>query len=250
MSLTLRDYSIFDKFNFERKPVGVKFLITKPKGIQRLGKSLNFCEMFKEAQASEPFYVGEEDFECIEPMILGMQDPEPMFVSGYVGERENIYSEARANRKIYQYLPKMIKGSVRYVAFASIDQLTSNPDVLIITANLSQAQTILRASGYSSGENWSSQGTPVAACTWLYLYPVLSGKLNFTISGLSIGMQSLKVLPEGLFLISIPWQLLPEITENLQDMEWATPMEGGNRDENRERVQQLFKKFRQELSND
>lgn len=250
MAKKLRDYSIFNKFNFERKPVGVKFLITKPEGIKRRGKGLNFCEMFKEAQTSEPFYVGEEDFECIEPMILGMKDPEPILVSGYVGERENIYSEARANRKIYQYLPKMIKGSVRYVAFAPIDQLTFDPDVLIITANLSQARTILRALGYSSGENWSSQGTPVAACTWLYLYPVLSGKLNFTITGLSFGMQSLKVLPEGLFLISIPWQLLPEIIENLQDMDWDLPMKGGTRDENRERVQKLFKQFRQELAED
>jgi len=243
-----RDYSIFNRFNFERPPVGVKFLISKPAGIKRRGKGLNMCEMFKEAQTSEPFYVGEEDFDCIEPMILGMQDPEPMFVSGYVGEKENIYSEARANRKIYQYLPKLIKGSVRYVAFASMDKLTFDPDVLIVTANLEQARTILRASGYSSGENWSSQGTPVAACTWLYLYPVLSGKLNFTITGLSFGMHSLKVLPEGLFLISIPWQQLPEIMENLQDMDWSLPETGGTRDENREEVQQKFKQFRKELS--
>jgi len=249
MAKKLRDYSIFNRFNFERKPVGVKFLITKPEGIKRRGKGLNFCEMFKEAQTSEPFYVGEEDFECIEPMLLGMKDPEPMFVSGYVGEKGNIYSEARANRKIYQYLPKMIKGSVRYVAFSSIDQLSFDPDVMVITANVSQAQAILRASGYSSGENWSSQGTLVAACTWLYIYPVLSGKLNFTITGLSVGMQSLKILPEGLFLISIPWGLLPEIMENLQEMELVPPMEEGTRDENRENVQKLFKKFRQELSN-
>ena len=244
----LRDYSIFNKFNFERKPVGVKFLITKPEDIKRRGKGLNFCEMFKEAQTSEPFYVGEEDFDCIEPMILGMREPDPIFISGYVGERENIYSEARANRKIYQYLPKMLKGSVRYVAFASIDKLTFNPDVLIITANLSQARTILRAFGYSSGDHWTTKGTPVAACTWLYLYPVLTGKLNFTITGLSFGMRSLNVLPEGLFLISIPWQLLPEIIENLQDMDWNPPVGGGSRDENREEVQRKFKQFQRELA--
>ena len=245
-----RDYSIFNKFNFERKPVGVKFLITKPEGLKRRGKGLNFCEMFKEAQTSEPFYVGEEDFDCIEPMILGMKDPDPIFISGYVGERENIYSEARANRKIYQYLPKMLKGSVRYVAFAAIDKLTFDPDVLIITADLSQARTMLRALVYSSGDHWTTKGTPVAACTWLYLYPVLTGKLNFTITGLSFGMRSLNVLPEGLFLISIPWQLLPEIIENLQDMDWNPPVGGGSRDENREEVQRKFKQFQRELLND
>lgn len=250
MAKKLRDYSIFNKFNFERKPVGVKFLITKPKGIQRLGKSLNFCEMFKEAQTSSPFYVAEEDFECVEPMLLGMKDPEPVFVSGFLGERESIFREARANRKLYQYLPRMLKGSVKYVAFSSIDQLPFDPDVLVITANVSQAQTILRAMGYSSGEMWSCKGTPVAACAWLYIYPVLSGKLNFTVTGLSIGMQSLKVLPEGLFLISVPWGLLPEIIDNLEHMEWTHFMKGGARDENRERVKGVFKKLRQELLSD
>jgi hypothetical protein len=38
---TLRDYSIFNKFNFEMKPVGKKILITKPEGIERLNKKLN-----------------------------------------------------------------------------------------------------------------------------------------------------------------------------------------------------------------
>ena len=63
MAKKQRDYSVFDRFNFERKPVGVKFLITKPEGIKRRGKGLNICEMFKEAQTSAPFYAGEEDFE-------------------------------------------------------------------------------------------------------------------------------------------------------------------------------------------
>ena len=32
------NYSIFDKFNFERKPVGVKFAITKPEGITGMSR--------------------------------------------------------------------------------------------------------------------------------------------------------------------------------------------------------------------
>jgi hypothetical protein len=31
-----QDYSIFDKFDFERKPVGIKFLPYKPEGIERM----------------------------------------------------------------------------------------------------------------------------------------------------------------------------------------------------------------------
>lgn len=58
------DLSILEKFNFEYNPVGVKFLLTKPKGIAKLDKNLAFCEMLKEAQNSEPFYTTKENHEC------------------------------------------------------------------------------------------------------------------------------------------------------------------------------------------
>ena len=53
-----RDFSVLDRFNFERKPVGVKFMIEKPKDIKHLDKELNMCEMLKEAQENDAFYVG------------------------------------------------------------------------------------------------------------------------------------------------------------------------------------------------
>ena len=64
MSAEKRDYSIFDKFNFERKPVGVKYSLKKPDGIKPLDKSLGLCEMFKEAQTSHPFYASRENVQC------------------------------------------------------------------------------------------------------------------------------------------------------------------------------------------
>jgi uncharacterized protein (DUF169 family) len=218
MSSNPRDYSVFDKFNFERKPVGVKFVIIRPEGIERLDKELNLCEMLKEAQTGSPFYVGKKDFHCVETMVLGMEDPEPVLVSGLVGGSAGLFQEARANRKLYQYLPKMPKGSVKYVAFSPIDQLTFDPDVMVITATVSQAQTILRSVGYSTGDYYSSKATPVVSCAWMYVYPVLSGEMNFTVTGLGLGMQALGVLPPGLFLISVPWNLLPTMMENLQEM--------------------------------
>ena len=35
MSPKKRDYAVLDKFKFERKPVGVKYLITRPEGIPK-----------------------------------------------------------------------------------------------------------------------------------------------------------------------------------------------------------------------
>ena len=53
MSPKKRDYAVFNKFNFERKPVGVSYSLKKPEGIEQLNKNLGLCEMFKEAQTME-----------------------------------------------------------------------------------------------------------------------------------------------------------------------------------------------------
>jgi len=248
MNSITRDFSVFDRLNLERKPVGIKYLSIKPDGIKRLDKSINLCEMVKEAQTSSPFYADKENFQCIEPILLGMEEAEPMYVSGLVGERGGVYKEARANRRIYQELPRMQKGSVSYVAFSPVDKLSFDPDILTITAdNTRQAQLLLRAMSYSSGEVWSSKLTPVAACAWMYIYPVVSGKLNFTATGLSLGMQLLKVFPSGLFLVSIPWDLLPAMIENLQSMDWGLASEKESRDENWQRVLRSHEELKQDM---
>lgn len=223
------DYSVFDRFEFDRKPVGVKFSPTIPEGFQRLSKGLFFCEMLKEAQTSEPFYVQHEDMECIDPIILGMEDVEPFLTAGLVGEIDDLFEEARANRKLYQYLPKMPRGSVRYVVFASIDQMTFEPDVLIVTTPPEKAQPLMRAIGYSSGDPWRSVGTAAAACSWLYVHPVLSGEINYMVTGISLGMQTLDVFPPGLILVSIPWTKIQMMIDNLENMSWGTGFTSNNR---------------------
>jgi len=248
MSSIPRDYSIFDKFNFERKPVGIKFLPYKPEGIERINKSLYFCQMFKEAQTSKPFYAQREDFHCTEPLTLGMEDPDPTFLSGLVGEMDDLYEELRANQKIYQIIPRMLKGTVKCVVFSSADQLTFDPDVLVITAdNVDQARIILRALVYSTGDMWSSKGTPVLACSWLYIYPYLSGEVNYTVTGLSMGMQTLKVLPQGLMLISIPWPKLPMIMTNLHKMGWHPISETITEEEHKKRFETMLKEIAEKI---
>jgi uncharacterized protein (DUF169 family) len=219
MSPKKRDYSVLEKFNFERKPVGVKFTIARPKGIPKLAKELNMCEMLKEAQQDGAFYAGDK-WHCVgvEEMILGIKDPEPVLVSGVLGGEEGLFKEANACRAMYQYLPRLPKGSVRYVTFAPLDKMTFEPDLLVITATIDQAQTLVRSINFSTGEPFVSKATPVVACSWIYIYPVVSGELNYVITGLGLGMQALNIFPPGLFLISVPFQRIPTMLENLADM--------------------------------
>lgn len=244
-----RDYSAFDRLKLERKPVGVKFLPARPEGINRIKTKLAFCEMFYEAQQSEPFYVQKEDFLCVEPLLLGMEEPEPVLVSGYAGGSAGLFKETRANRKVYQYIPKMLRKSVNVVVFSSIDKMNFDPDVLVITANVSQAKTILRAEGYTTGDKWSSNGTPIMACAWMYIYPVISGRTNFTITGLSLGMEALNSpIPEGLFIISIPWNVLPTVLENLRDDNLYRSWRSSGREAHFSRFSKRLNQLRLEMS--
>ena len=243
------DYAILDELDLSRRPVGVKFLPYRPEGIERIQKNLNFCQMFVEAQTGEPFYVQREDLHCVEPLILGMEPLDPVPLSGLVGEMDDLYEELRANQKIYHLVPRMLPGSVKCVVFSPLDKITFDPDVLVVTTDdTDQARTIMRASVYSTGETWSSKGTPVLACSWMYVYPYLSGEVNYTVSGMSMGMQTLKVLPQGLMIISIPWQKLPMILTNLQKMNWHPASESITGEEHKKRFAEILKEIEEKIN--
>ena len=96
------DLSIYNKFDFEKPPVGVKFLFNKPEGIERLDKTPGFCEMLKEAhQRDTAFYFDKENEECVGKLPLGMMDTLPVLEGGQLGPELEIYQEPRANTRIY-----------------------------------------------------------------------------------------------------------------------------------------------------
>lgn len=249
MKSKLRDYSIFDRFNFERKPVGIKFLLNKPDGLAQTDKSIPICRMFMEAQTSRPFYAAKENFACVERLLLGMVDPEPTLQSGQIGAKERIYEESRANRRIYQYIQKLPKGTVRYVAFSPVDQLTFEPDLLVITAKPSDAEILLRALSYSTGKPLTTKCTPVLMCAWIFLYPYVTGELNYIVTGIGYGFRLQKLLPEGLFVISVPYDLIPMLIENLQNMDWVLPMFTFNEEERKVYSARVMEEITQEYNN-
>jgi uncharacterized protein (DUF169 family) len=222
-----QDLSIFNKLEFQRPPVGVKFLFFRPAGLEQLpmDKNLSFCEMLTEAQQRRtPYYFGKENSEaCVGKILLGMEDMEPFAESGQIGARLQIFQEPRANYIFYQHVPKFEKDAVNYVAFSPIEKLTFEPDALIITATPSQAEIVMRAMSYSTGELYTSKTTPVMGCAWLYIYPYQSGKVNYLIPEMIHGMKGRELFAEGSILISIPYQWIPIIAQNLQEMNTHLP---------------------------
>jgi uncharacterized protein (DUF169 family) len=244
------DLSIYKKFNFEKPPVGIKYLFEKPEGIEQLDKSLALCEMLKEAhQRGTPFYFTKENEDCVGKLVLGMVESKPGSGTGQIGVNFEIFQEARANRNLYRYQPNLEPGIVKYVAYSPLDKLTFEPDLLVLMTTISQAEIVMRAMSYSTGEMWSSQLTGVGACTWLYAYPYLSGKVNYAITGLSFGMKAKEIFPEGWVLISIPYQWIPTITHNLNEMKWVLPSYAEGREKFLEREKRVMGGLVQEPQN-
>lgn len=243
-----RDLSIFKKFNFERPPVAVKYMMKKPEGISRINRKIALCEMLGEAHKGTPFYVTKDDFECVGPFILGMIEPDDIFESGQVGYKLGIYEEPRANSRLYKVVPMMPKGVVRYAIFSPLDKLTFNPDVLVITATSNQAEVVMRALSYTTGKLWESKLTAVMGCAWMFVYPHVTGEVNYFVTNLVHGMRGRQVLPDGVFVISIPWDLIPKIIENLNNMEWVLPEFTRDRDANAKAFDKEVQEIIKELS--
>jgi uncharacterized protein (DUF169 family) len=224
MTLSKTDLAILDKFEFDVQPVGVKFLVKRPDRITRLTENLALCEMLKKAQEGNAFFADREKHTCEAGLYaLGQVDaPEP-YISGEFGAGLKIFEEARSASRLYQYIPRMGKGVANYIAFSPFSKLSFDPDVLIILANTGQTEILLRAMSYRTGKMWLSKYSPAIGCAWIYVYPYVSGELNYTLTGLGHGMRRRKLFPEGHQLVSIPFDLLPSLLQVLKDMPWVLP---------------------------
>jgi uncharacterized protein (DUF169 family) len=227
MTLTKKDLAILEKFEFDVQPIGIKFLVKRPDLVERLDENMTLCEMLKRAQEGSAFFADKKNHTCEAGLyVLGQADaPEP-YVSGKFGAGLKIFEEPRSASRLYQYIPRIGKGIVNYVAFSPLNKLPFDPDVLIILAKTSQTEILLRAMSYRTGEMWSSKFSPAIGCAWIFVHPYLTGELNYAITGLGHGMKRRKLFPEGRQFVSIPFDLLPSMLQTLQDMPWVLPAYG------------------------
>ena len=183
-----------------------------------------FCEMLKRAQQGSAFFTDAKSHTCEAGLyVLGQADIAAPFVNGEFGAGLKIFDGPRSASRLYQHIPKLGRGVVDFVAFAPLDKLTFDPDLMILIADTPQTEILLRAVSYRTGQMWVSKYTAAIGCAWIYIYPYLSGNLNYTIAGLGHGMKRRKLFPEGRQIISIPFDLLPSLLQTLQTMPWVLP---------------------------
>jgi len=224
MTLTQKDFAILEKFDFEVQPVGVKFLVKRPDMVERLEENMAFCEMLKRAQQGNAFFADAENHTCEAGLyVLGQVDAPGPFISGEFGAGLKIFDGPRTASRLYLYTPKIRRGVVNHVAFSPLDTLPFEPDLLILLASSNQTEILLRAMSYKTGKMWVSKFAPAMGCAWAYIYPYLTGELNYFMTGLGHGMKRRNVFPEGRQVICIPFDRLSSMLQTLRDMPWVLP---------------------------
>jgi len=222
-----KDWSVLGRLDLEDPPVGVKFLYRRPKGIDFLegDKKMALCEMIREAQGRDkPFCITKENEDCFGAVALGMVESPVFAEAGQIGYELKIFTDPRANSRIYYYLPKLHKGTVNYVTFARIDALNFDPDLLILVADIKRAEIVFRALENASGVPRESKTTGVFACAWLFAYPYITGKVNYTVTGLHFGSKAKSVFKrEGQIIISVPYNQIDSLLNGLNEIEWDLP---------------------------
>jgi uncharacterized protein (DUF169 family) len=222
MFLTHEDLDLFEKLKLEIAPVGVKYLVNPPKDLPKLEEQMALCEMLKKAQDGDAFYADFENHTCeAGPYVLGLKDIEPAFVSGEFGAGLGVFKTPRAAGRLYHYVPKIGRGVLNHIALSPLKSLSFDPDVLIVLAEISQAEILLRAMSYENGQMWESRYSAAIGCAWLFAYPYLEGEINYFTTGFGFGMRRRKLFPEGRQFIAIPFDRLPSMLKSLREMPWV-----------------------------
>ncbi len=216
------DFSIMKKLEFQNPPVAVKFFISKPEGYEKLDTQMGLCQMVTYAQkAPKPFYMTKDNENCFGKIALGMQKIDPVTHSGQVGYLYNVFNDPRVNARLYREVPLHDYKTINYVVFARLEEADFDPDLVICMADLRQAELLMRAMSYDTGDIWESKSTSVLGCSWMFAYTYLTGKVNMTTSGMYFGMRRRKAMEPGWQVITIPYQKLGAIIRNLEVMPWV-----------------------------
>lgn len=214
--------ALLEKLELPYPAIAIQFCFERPEVPHYAGETLAYCQYVKHAQdTGADFYITAEDDACYGKMVLGMIDKPPVTASGQAGYDFGCYHTPIACQQLYQKLPVLVPHTVNYVRFCPAESCTFDPDLLFFVADFPQADILMRATSYISGDLWESKSSPVISCAWMYAYPIISGKVNHITTGFYHGLRRRKAYPPGLRMISLPFQKMNEFFAALEQMDWT-----------------------------
>lgn len=213
--------AIFEKLEMPYPAVAMKFCFEKPAGYEQCEKTLALCQFVKVAQGGEKFYITADNDDCMGKMMLGMIDCPKMEGSGQAGVDFEVFKTQAANARLYHLMPKLTRGACNYVQFAPVSICDFDPDLIICVCDVRTADILMRANSFISGDLWESKDSHVAGCSWQYVYPYITGKMNHTTVGMHHGQKVRKPYEDGMQVITIPFQKIDEVVKALHEMQWV-----------------------------
>lgn len=213
--------TLLKKLDLPYRAVAIKMYLEKPDAPHYDGPPCAFCQFVKYVQnTGKHFYMEAADDQCYGKLAMGMIDKPPITASGQAGYDFGCYQTPMGCRQLYQNMPILEKGTIRYVEFAPADECDYDPDLLFFVSDFPQADILMRATGWVSGDLWESKSSPVVSCAWMYAYPIISGKCNHITTGFYHGLKRRKAYPAGLRMLAVPYQKIPEFFFALEHMDW------------------------------
>ena len=220
--LRQQDKALIRKLDLSYPAVAIRFCFEAPAAPRYDGGKLAFCQYVKYTQDTRRhFYIGAEDDACYGKVALGMAEKPPVTAFGQAGYDFGCFKTPIGNQQIYQKLPVLEPHTIHYVEFCPAADCDFDPELLFFVADLPQADILMRATSYISGDLWESKSSPVLSCAWMYAYPIISGKVNHITTGFYHGLKRRKTYPAGLRMIAVPFQKMPEFFQALEEMDWT-----------------------------
>ena len=216
------DKALLAKLELVYPPIAIKYRFEAPDAPHYDGQPLAFCQFVKYAQdTGRHFYTDVNDDACYGKLVLGMTGLPPVTASGQAGYDFGCFKTPIANQQLYQKLPILVPNTIHYVEFCPAADCDFDPDLLLFVADLPQADILMRATSYISGDLWESRSSPVLSCAWMYAYPIISGKVNHITTGYYHGLKRRKAYPPNLRMIAVPFRKMPEFFQALGEMDWT-----------------------------
>lgn len=219
--LSQKAKDLFGKLGCEIQPVAIKYCFSRPAGVEHTDEKLSLCQFAKKAALeNRAFFICKEDEVCMGKMVLGMEPKPALGASGQAGFDFGVFKTQAANARLYHEISCLNPGATNFVVFAPLAACDFDPDLIFVVADFEQADILMRATSYLSGDLWESKCSCVMGCAWLFAYPYVKDKINYMMTGLGHGMRRRGVYPSGRFMISIPYGKIDAVVTALDEMRW------------------------------
>ena len=135
--LNEKEKDLLKKLDLKYPVIAIRMAFEKPDCMRYDGPPVAFCQFVKYAQdTGKHFYIEAEDDQCYGKLPMGMVDFPPVPASGQAGFDYGVYKQPMPNRLIYQNMPVLVPGTVRYVEYCLATEADFQPDLLFFITDL------------------------------------------------------------------------------------------------------------------